>query len=55
MMKKETRRSEDLKKPAVVKQDRIVYINRLSGDKVKTEKIDQDSQSVDREVNFEDC
>ena len=54
MMKRETRCWEDCKKLAVVKQDRIFHQNTQAGCKVKTEKMDQDLKSVDREVTFED-
>ena len=37
-----------------MKQDRNVYKNRPAGDKVKTEKTDQASLSVDREMKFDD-
>ena len=54
MMKKGAKSSDDLKKLSAVKQDRNVYKNMQAGDKVKTEKMDQASQSVDREMKFED-
>ena len=54
MIEKEAKSSDDLKKLASVKQDRNFYTNRQAGDKVKTEKIDQASQSVDHEMIFED-
>ena len=50
-----TKNSDDFKKLYAVKQDRNVYKNILAGDKVKSEKIDQASQSVYRKVKFEDC
>ena len=50
MMKEEAKSSDDLKKLAAVKQDQNVYKNRQAEDKVKTEKIDQASQSVNREM-----
>ena len=54
MMKKEARSSDDFRKLAAVKQDRNVYKNRQSGDKVKTETADHAVQSVDREMKLED-
>ena len=54
MMKKEAKSSDAFKKLAVVKKDRSVYKNRPPGDKVKTEKMYQASQSADCEVKFED-
>ena len=53
MMRKEAN-SSDVKKLAAVKQDRNVYKNRQDGDKVKTETMDQASQSVDRKMKLED-
>ena len=50
MMKEVAKRSDDLQKLAAVKQDQNVYKNRQAGDKVKTEKIDQASQSVNRKM-----
>ena len=50
-----TKNSDDFKKLYAVKQDRNVYKNILAGDKVKSEKTDQASQSVYRKVKFEDC
>ena len=54
MMKKESRCSEEFKKPAEVKQDRDVHKNKEARCKFKTEKMYQDSMSVDREVKFGD-
>ena len=54
MMKKEAKISDDLKKLDAMEQDGNVYKNMQAGDKVKTEKTDQASQSVDHKVKFED-
>ena len=54
MMKKEAKSSDDFKKLFAVKQSRSVYISMQAGDKVKTEKSDQASHSVNRKVKFED-
>ena len=51
-IKKESRSSEDFRKLDAVNQERNVCKSRKDGDKVKTEKMDQASQSVDRVVKL---
>ena len=54
MRRKEARSSDDLKKLAAVKQDRNGCKKRQAGDKVKTKKMDQASQSLELKMTFED-
>ena len=54
MINKLARRCDDFMKLAAEKQTQHVYKNRQAGDKVKTEKTDEYSQSMDCEVKFDD-